>query len=126
MGSPLRVLLNGCSVSSQVCYMSAQAANKCHFFRLCRIEGHTSNDYSSRLQDLPHVCNNKYRSYGYLCLVSYFSNPFYISFVLTASTSFLPETKGRSLEEMDIIFGSTSKERRDADIAKQERGEFFS
>ncbi|KAH7107187.1 sugar transporter [Auriculariales sp. MPI-PUGE-AT-0066] len=33
---------------------------------------------------------------------------------------FLPETKGKSLEEMDIIFGSVSKEKRDADIARVE------
>lgn len=31
----------------------------------------------------------------------------------------LPETKGRSLEEMDIVFGSVTREEREADIAKQ-------
>ena len=35
----------------------------------------------------------------------------------------IPETKGRSLEEMDIIFGSVQADQRQADIAKQERGE---
>jgi len=30
----------------------------------------------------------------------------------------LPETKGRSLEEMDIIFGSVSKEKREMDVAQ--------
>jgi len=35
---------------------------------------------------------------------------------------FLPETKGRSLEEMDIIFGSISAEQRQSDIEKHERG----
>lgn len=34
----------------------------------------------------------------------------------------IPETKGRSLEEMDIIFGTVSLEQRRADIAQQERG----
>ncbi|KAJ2991350.1 hypothetical protein NUW54_g8216 [Trametes sanguinea] len=34
----------------------------------------------------------------------------------------IPETKGRSLEEMDIIFGSVSADQRQADIARQERG----
>ena len=34
----------------------------------------------------------------------------------------IPETKGRSLEEMDIIFGAVSADKRQADIAKQERG----
>ncbi|KAF8183657.1 general substrate transporter [Pholiota molesta] len=33
----------------------------------------------------------------------------------------IPETKGRSLEEMDIIFGSISAEQRQADIDKRER-----
>lgn len=37
-------------------------------------------------------------------------------------SSAIPETKGRSLEEMDVIFGSISKEQRQADIDKQERG----
>ncbi|KAJ7840091.1 hypothetical protein B0H14DRAFT_2587657 [Mycena olivaceomarginata] len=35
----------------------------------------------------------------------------------------IPETMGRSLEEMDIIFGAIRKEKRDADIANQERVE---
>jgi len=34
----------------------------------------------------------------------------------------IPETKGRSLEEMDIIFGSISAEQRQADIDRQTRG----
>jgi sugar porter (SP) family MFS transporter len=33
----------------------------------------------------------------------------------------IPETKGRSLEEMDVIFGSISSEKRQADIDKRER-----
>lgn len=32
----------------------------------------------------------------------------------------IPETKGRSLEEMDVIFGAVSAEKRRADIAAQE------
>ena len=36
-------------------------------------------------------------------------------------SSVIPETKGRSLEEMDIIFGSITQEQREADIRKQER-----
>ncbi|GLB38871.1 putative major facilitator superfamily, sugar transporter (TC 2.A.1.1) family protein [Lyophyllum shimeji] len=35
--------------------------------------------------------------------------------------SFIPETKGRSLEDMDIIFGSISAEKRAANVAAQER-----
>ena len=34
---------------------------------------------------------------------------------------FLPETKGRSLEEMDVIFGAADAATRQADIAKNER-----
>jgi hypothetical protein len=37
---------------------------------------------------------------------------------------FLPETKGRSLEDMDIIFGAITQEQRDIDIAARfERAE---
>ena len=34
----------------------------------------------------------------------------------------IPETKGRSLEEMDIIFGAVSAESRAENIARQEQG----
>jgi sugar porter (SP) family MFS transporter len=34
---------------------------------------------------------------------------------------FIPETKNRSLEEMDVIFGSISEEQRQADIDRRER-----
>ena len=34
----------------------------------------------------------------------------------------IPETKGRSLEEMDVIFGAVDADTRRADIARQERG----
>jgi len=33
----------------------------------------------------------------------------------------IPETKGRSLEEMDIIFGSVSAEKRQEHVYKQEK-----
>ena len=36
--------------------------------------------------------------------------------------SLIPETKGRSLEEMDIIFGAVSAEEREAYIARQQKG----
>ena len=35
--------------------------------------------------------------------------------------SLIPETKGRSLEDMDIIFGSISVEERQANIEKHEK-----
>ena len=40
--------------------------------------------------------------------------------------SFIPETKGRSLEEMDIIFGSITAEERRVHIEEFERGEWTS
>ena len=36
--------------------------------------------------------------------------------------SLIPETKGRSLEDMDVIFGAVSAEKRAQDIAQQEQG----
>jgi hypothetical protein len=41
---------------------------------------------------------------------------------LTRPNSIIPETKGRSLEEMDIIFGAVSAEARAENIARQEQG----
>ncbi|KZT05752.1 general substrate transporter [Laetiporus sulphureus 93-53] len=40
---------------------------------------------------------------------------------LAVFSALIPETKGRSLEEMDIIFGSVSADRREAEIKRQER-----
>ncbi|KAK0500131.1 general substrate transporter [Armillaria luteobubalina] len=37
--------------------------------------------------------------------------------------SLIPETKGRSLEDMDVIFGAISKEERDKNIIQQEHGQ---
>ena len=42
-------------------------------------------------------------------------------FAICTFVFFLPETKGRSLEEMDIIFGSISKEDRARDITRAEQ-----
>jgi hypothetical protein len=39
--------------------------------------------------------------------------------IASAGAFFLPETKGRSLEDMDIIFGAITQEQRDADIARR-------
>lgn len=40
------------------------------------------------------------------------------------SLRFLPETKGRSLEDMDVIFGAVGADKRQADILKHEKGLF--
>lgn len=37
----------------------------------------------------------------------------------------IPETKGRSLEEMDIVFGAVSADSRAANIAQHEHGACF-
>jgi hypothetical protein len=37
----------------------------------------------------------------------------------------IPETKGRSLEEMDIVFGAVSADDRAANIARHEHGASF-
>jgi hypothetical protein len=37
----------------------------------------------------------------------------------------IPETKGRSLEEMDIVFGAVSADDRAANIARHEHGTCF-
>ncbi|KAF8835225.1 general substrate transporter [Paxillus ammoniavirescens] len=44
-----------------------------------------------------------------------------INFGMAVFSLLLPETKGRSLEEMDIIFGAVTSESREAFIEKQER-----
>jgi len=51
---------------------------------------------------------------------------FFACFCMIAATCafFLPETRGRSLEDMDIIFGAITQEQRDIDIARRvERAE---
>lgn len=37
----------------------------------------------------------------------------------------IPETKGRSLEEMDIVFGAVSADNRAANIAQHEHGAYI-
>lgn len=39
--------------------------------------------------------------------------------ISSAGCFFLPETRGRSLEDMDIIFGTITQEQRDEDIAQR-------
>ena len=43
-------------------------------------------------------------------------------FVVLTHRRLVPETKGRSLEEMDIIFGAVSNDSRVARIKKLEKG----
>lgn len=46
-----------------------------------------------------------------------------LSHSLTSCSSLVPETKGRSLEEMDVIFGSVTAEQRQKHIEQEERGQ---
>lgn len=41
-----------------------------------------------------------------------------INIISTGLVLLLPETKGQSLESMDIVFGSVTREEREADIAR--------
>ena len=53
----------------------------------------------------------------------YVRSPSTLCFLMTFSTpSLVPETKGRSLEDMDVIFGSISAEEHEANILKHEKG----
>jgi hypothetical protein len=45
--------------------------------------------------------------------------------LMTIFCSMIPETKGRSLEEMDIVFGAVSADSRAANIAQHEHGACF-
>lgn len=45
-----------------------------------------------------------------------------LSWGLSFFGSLIPETKGRSLEDMDIIFGSVSAEQRQKNIEERENG----
>lgn len=47
--------------------------------------------------------------------------------VISATLAFfLPETNGRSLESMDVLFGLVTKEQREADIARVVAGDKMS
>ena len=50
-----------------------------------------------------------------------FSLTSFFGHVVDNAHRLIPETKGRSLEEMDIIFGSVQEEKRRADIEQEQR-----
>lgn len=52
--------------------------------------------------------------------------PSRIRLTIIAVYRLIPETKGRSLEEMDVIFGSVTAEQRQKHIQQEERGQSFS
>jgi hypothetical protein len=90
-----------------------------YFPRLCRGKGNANHSYKARLQDVPLVRISEHWGDGSVLAV----RPTLLSCtLLTRPNSIIPETKGRSLEEMDIIFGAVSAEERAENIARQEQG----
>ena len=93
-----------------------------YFPRLCRFKSDANHSHKTRLQDVPHVCSPKHWGDGSVLAVrpTFFSCS--VPGFFTRLNSILPETKGRSLEEMDIIFGAVSVEARAENIARQGQG----
>jgi len=125
MGSPLPAHHSGSGVRIQ----SAQ------FFDLCscqftpprfrRFEGFPYHSNRLGVQDVLDVCYCEYRWNGDVFAVRSSLSAFLLHLTHSPNLRFysvVPETKGRSLEEMDVIFGSISQEQRQADINKQEKG----
>lgn len=116
-----RVLRNGCGVSVLVNVGWRKPLNvPC---RLCRLKSHTRYDHRPRIQNLLHVWNREHCRNGSLRSVCTLSlrNCLYPGAYLFL-VSLIPETKGRSLEDMDIIFGSVSAEQRQKNIEERENG----
>ena len=69
------------------------------------------------MEDLYDVRHHQHRRYGYLLCVRLSFGVKSIS-IVNPPCRIIPETKGRSLEDMDIIFGSITAEEREANIRK--------
>ena len=91
-----------------------------YFPRLCCSQGDAFPSDKARLQVVPLVRIFEHWGDGSVLAVG----PTFLSctLLLTRPISIIPETKGRSLEEMDIIFGAVSAEDRADNIARQEQG----
>ena len=90
-------------------------------FRLCPLEGHADAGHRPRVQDLPHVRDDQHRRHGRLQPVRRPAAPLCVVCADHVRCRLIPETKGRSLEEMDIIFGAVQADKRRADIENEER-----
>jgi hypothetical protein len=92
--------------------------------QLHRLQVDAGDEDRARVQDLPHVRDDQHRRHGHLQLVRLFF-PVLLSVVIAKRRRdprrLIPETKGRSLEEMDIIFGTVQAEKRRADIEQEQR-----
>jgi hypothetical protein len=94
-------------------------------FRFRCVKGDTDHSYEARLQDVLDVRVSEHRGDGTVCSVVWplrFTNVRLYRF-----DSLIPETKGRSLEEMDIIFGAINPDDRAANLSRrrQEQGTHF-
>lgn len=63
------------------------------------------------------------RGDGTVCTVC--QTPLLVVELIIIVRSMIPETKGRSLEEMDIVFGAVSADNRAENIARHEHGACF-
>ena len=101
--------------------------------QLYRFQVDTGDEDRVGVLAVPHVCGDQHRGYGRVQFVrlSLSLHP-WSSSSSSPSTSkrvsnvvqknrLIPETKGRSLEEMDVIFGAVQAEKRRADIEQEER-----
>ena len=98
-------------------------------YRLCRREGHADARDRPGVQAVPDVRDDQHRRHGRLfavrpvpCLSRVTARMLACLPASVCVCRLIPETKGRSLEEMDVIFGAVQADKRRADIAAQARG----
>ena len=92
--------------------------------RFRRREGDANARDRPWVQTIPHVRDDQHRRHGRLFPVRELRGCRTYTTTHSTTTRLIPETKGRSLEEMDIIFGAVQEDKRKADIAVQERGRY--
>ena len=93
-------------------------------FRLCRIQGDPNDRSEPGLQAVYAFCHDQRGGYGRLFRVRVRCVCLCAVRTLTrrrVCRSMLPETKGLSLEAMDVLFGAVSSELREAFIQREER-----
>lgn len=87
--------------------------------RLRHLQGHPAAAHGPAMEDLHDVRHDQYRRHGHLLRVRCFSSALRPRFP-DIGHRLIPETKGRSLEEMDLIFGSISAEERSTNIRRMQ------
>lgn len=93
------------------------------FCRLCCFKSDAYYSHQARLQDVLDVCVSERWGDGSIRTVCV--TPLLVMELMTIFCSMIPETKGRSLEEMDIVFGAVSADNRAANIAQHVHGAYF-